>query len=510
MKLWRPGITGKLFLAILATCIVLLISMHWAVRISFERGFIDYIKRGNEQRLTMLGDALSEQYALHGNWKFLRNNDRFIFQLLKSFDRDNDDRFPGGRKANPGGGPDGRADPDRRPGTEGPPPDGPPLGGPPGGPRGPGPDMPPHGWRTLFWVVDQKGRVLVGPREGVPEDGSRRDIVVDGVQVGAVIASPVERLTRNTDINFDRQQKRTSWLIVALSTILAALATFPLARGLLAPVKRLVEGTHRLAAGDFTTRVAVSSSDELGRLAQDFNQLASTLERNQQMRRDLMADISHELRTPLAVLRGELEAIQDGVRKFTPDSVTSLQAEVATLTKLVNDLHQLSMSDEGALAYQKTSVDIITLLEVAAGAFRERFASRGLTIAVSLPENATVFGDADRLMQLFNNLLENSLRYTDSGGRLLISASQEGRRLILDFADSGPGVSDQQLERLCERFYRAEGSRNRASGGSGLGLAICVNIVAAHGGTLRADHSPFGGVSIKVELPLERDISRDV
>lgn len=505
MKLWRPGITGKLFLAILATCIVLLISMHWAVRISFERGFIDYIKRGNEQRLTMLGDALSEQYALHGNWKFLRNNDRFIFQLLKSFDRDNDDRFPGGRKTNAGGTPDGRLD-IGPPDTDGPPPDGPP----PDGPRGPGPDMPPHGWRTLFWVVDQKGRVLVGPRERVPEDGSRRNIVVNGVSVGAVIASPVERLTRNTDINFDRQQKRTSWLIVALSTILAALATFPLARGLLAPVKRLVEGTHRLAAGDFTTRVAVSSSDELGRLAQDFNQLASTLERNQQMRRDLMADISHELRTPLAVLRGELEAIQDGVRKFTPDSVTSLQAEVATLTKLVDDLHQLSMSDEGALAYQKTSVDIITLLEVAAGAFRERFASRGLTISVSLPENATVFGDGDRLMQLFNNLLENSLRYTDSGGRLLISASQTGRRIILDFADSGPGVSDQQLERLCERFYRAEGSRNRASGGSGLGLAICVNIVAAHGGTLRADHSPFGGVSIKVELPLERDTPRDV
>ena len=505
MKLWRPGITGKLFLAILATCIVLLISMHWAVRISFERGFIDYIKRGNEQRLTMLGDALSEQYALHGNWKFLRNNDRFIFQLLKSFDRDNDDRFPGGRKTNAGGTPDGRLD-IGPPDTDGPPPDGPP----PDGPRGPGPDMPPHGWRTLFWVVDQKGRVLVGPRERVPEDGSRRNIVVNGVSVGAVIASPVERLTRNTDINFDRQQKRTSWLIVALSTILAALATFPLARGLLAPVKRLVEGTHRLAAGDFTTRVAVSSSDELGRLAQDFNQLASTLERNQQMRRDLMADISHELRTPLAVLRGELEAIQDGVRKFTPDSVTSLQAEVATLTKLVDDLHQLSMSDEGALAYQKTSVDIITLLEVAAGAFRERFASRGLTIAVSLPENATVFGDGDRLMQLFNNLLENSLRYTDSGGRLLISASQTGRRIILDFADSGPGVSDQQLERLCERFYRAEGSRNRASGGSGLGLAICVNIVAAHGGTLRADHSPFGGVSIKVELPLERAIPREI
>ncbi|EPL6802612.1 two-component system sensor histidine kinase BaeS [Klebsiella aerogenes] len=484
MKLWRPGITGKLFLAIFATCIVLLISMHWAVRISFERGFIDYIKRGNEQRLTMLGDALSEQYEQHGDWKFLRNNDRFIFQLLRTFERDNDERPPGG------------------PGPHGEP-------GPMPGP-GPRPDMPPHGWRTQFWVVDQQGRVLVGPRAPVPQDGTRRNIVVDGVTVGAVIASPVERLTRNTDINFDRQQKRTSWLIVALATLLAALATFPLARGLLAPVKRLVEGTHKLAAGDFSTRVTVTGGDELGRLAQDFNQLASTLERNQQMRRDLMADISHELRTPLAVLRGELEAIQDGVRKFTPDSISSLQAEVGTLTKLVDDLHQLSMSDEGALAYQKESVDLIALLEVAAGAFRERFASRGLTIGVSLPDNAIVFGDRDRLMQLFNNLLENSLRYTDSGGRLQIDAKQNGRMLTLDFADSGPGVSDEQLARLCERFYRTEGSRNRASGGSGLGLAICMNIVAAHSGSLNAGHSPFGGVSIKVELPLEQDLSRDV
>ena len=135
-------------------------------------------------------------------------------------------------------------------------------------------------------------------------------------------------------------------------------ATWParlasLARGLLAPVKRLVEGTHKLAAGDFTTRVSTGSEDELGRLAQDFNQLASTLERNQQMRRDFMADISHELRTPLAVLRGELEAIQDGVRLLTPEFMASLQEEVGMLTKLVNELHQLSMSDEGALAYQK-------------------------------------------------------------------------------------------------------------------------------------------------------------
>lgn len=488
MKLWRPGISGKLFLVILTTCIVLLISMHWAVRISFERGFIDYIKRGNEQRLQLLSDALAEQYAQHGNWRFLRNNDRFIFQILRSFEHDNnEDRQPPGPP-----GPDGEPgrEPDRGPGRGG---------------------MPPHGWRTQFWVVDQNARVLVGPREAVPHDGSRRGIIVNGMEVGAVIASPVERLTRNTDINFDQQQRRTSWLIVGLATLLAALATFPLARGLLAPVRRLVDGTHKLAAGDFSTRVPANSSDELGRLAKDFNQLASTLEKNQQMRRDLMADISHELRTPLAVLRGELEAIQDGVRKFTPESVTSLQAEVATLTKLVDDLHQLSMSDEGALAYQKSAVDIISLVEIAADAFRERLASRGLTLNLALSaESATVFGDPDRLMQLFNNLLENSLRYTDSGGQVLIRTALDVQNIVLEFADSGPGVTDEQLARLCERFYRTEGSRNRASGGSGLGLAICANIVTAHGGKLNVGHSPFGGVSIKVELPLERAISREI
>ncbi|HFM4164834.1 TPA: two-component system sensor histidine kinase BaeS [Escherichia coli] len=441
MKFWRPGITGKLFLAIFATCIVLLISMHWAVRISFERGFIDYIKHGNEQRLQLLSDALGEQYAQHGNWRFLRNNDRFVFQILRSFEHDNSEDKPG-------------------------------------------PGMPPHGWRTQFWVVDQNNKVLVGPRAPIPPDGTRRPILVNGAEVGAVIASPVERLTRNTDINFDKQQRQTSWLIVALATL--------------------------LAAGDFTTRVTPTSEDELGKLAQDFNQLASTLEKNQQMRRDFMADISHELRTPLAVLRGELEAIQDGVRKFTPETVASLQAEVGTLTKLVDDLHQLSMSDEGALAYQKAPVDLIPLLEVAGGAFRERFASRGLKLQFSLPDSITVFGDRDRLMQLFNNLLENSLRYTDSGGSLKISAGQHDKTVRLTFADSAPGVSDDQLQKLFERFYRTEGSRNRASGGSGLGLAICLNIVEAHNGRIIAAHSPFGGVSITVELPLERDLQREV
>ncbi|AGP45570.1 Signal transduction histidine-protein kinase BaeS [Serratia plymuthica] len=450
----RIGITGKLFLAIFATCMLVLITMHWGVRVSFERGFIGYIKHSNEQRINMLSEALEEQYSHHGNWVFLRNNDQVIYQIMRSFEQNSDSSH----------------------------------------------NLPPKGWRTQFWVVDNQFNRLVGHSGPVPKEGPRHPIRYNNEIVGWVITTPVERLTRNTDINFDQQQKRTSWMIVALSTLLAAAVTWLMSRGLLAPVKRLVAGTHRLAAGDFSTRVTVDSQDELGRLAQDFNQLATSLEKNEQMRRAFMADVSHELRTPLAVLRGELEALQDGVRQPTPASLSSLQAEVTTLTKLVDDLHQLSLSDLGALAYRKSAVDCVHLLQIAVATFRERFRAKGLEIVTLLPEQASLFGDPDRLNQLFNNLLENSLRYTDAGGKLELGAEQLPGRLRLYWQDSGPGVTDEQLARIFERFYRTEGSRNRASGGSGLGLSICQNIVEAHNGQIFAAHSPLGGVRITVEF----------
>ncbi|WP_421506682.1 two-component system sensor histidine kinase BaeS [Erwinia rhapontici] len=452
----RIGITAKLFAAIFSTCMLVLITMHWGVRLSFEHGFIDYIKRGNEQRLTLLSDALADQYEQHGNWDFLRNNNKLVFNILRSLEQNPD--------ANN--------------------------------------QLPPHGWRTQFWIIDQQYHVMIGPRAPVPQEGSRRSITTsNGKVVGWVIGSPSERLTRSADINFDRQQNRTSWMIVGLTMLLAAAVTWLLSRGLLAPVKRLVEGTHHLAAGNFTSRVQASSRDELGRLAQDFNRLANTLEKNEKMRRAFMADISHELRTPLAILRGELEAIQDGVRKLTPESIVSLQGEVATLTKLVDDVHQLSLSDEGALAYRKSQTDIVPLLELVSGNFRHRFEQHPLNLTLTLPDQAPQFGDPDRLMQLFTNLMENSLRYTDPGGSLHITLQQRANANVLHFDDSAPGISDEQRTQIFERFFRAEGSRNRASGGSGLGLAICHNIVEAHDGTIVAEHSDAGGVRITVHLP---------
>ncbi|MEC5343207.1 two-component system sensor histidine kinase BaeS [Brenneria populi] len=452
----RFGITAKLFLAIFATCMLVLITMHWGVRISFERGFIDYIKRGNEQRVTQLRDTLAEQYQHYGDWSFLRNNERLVAKILHSMEQNSED--------------------------------------------GAGNAL--HGWRVRLWVLDADNHILFGPPRTPPAEGIRQAITVRNQTVGWVVAPPAERLTRNADINFDRQQQRISWLIVALSTLLAIFATWLTARGLLAPVKRLVNGIHHLAAGDFSARVTAATHDELGRLAQDFNQLADALERNEQSRRAFMADISHELRTPLAVLRGELEALQDGVRQPNADSLHSLQTEVTTLTKLVDDLHQLSLSDRGALTYRKRTVDIVQLLHIAIAAFNQRYRKKNITLKAALPTRIDTFGDPDRLIQLFNNLLENSLRYTDEDGKLEICAAPRQGRLVIAWQDSAPGVTDEQLTRIFERFYRAESSRNRASGGSGLGLAICNNIVEAHGGRLYAEHSPLGGLLIIIELPL--------
>jgi two-component system sensor histidine kinase BaeS len=214
-----------------------------------------------------------------------------------------------------------------------------------------------------------------------------------------------------------------------------------------------------------------------------------------------MADVSHELRTPLAVLKGELEAIEDGVRPLSQDSVKSLQAEVATLGKLVGDLYDLSLSDVGALSYRKQELDLRESIEAALGAYRERLAVQRIEVeaawgAVPLP----LLADPQRLHQLFSNLMENVIRYTDAGGRLRLSARRDESGIAIDLQDSGPGVPEELLPRLFERLYRLEGSRNRASGGAGLGLAICRNIAEAHGGRIEARRSPLGGLWIALRF----------
>jgi two-component system sensor histidine kinase BaeS len=322
--------------------------------------------------------------------------------------------------------------------------------------------------------------------------------------VGWLSISPPEFLSDQLDVQFQAQQSRTFWLIAVISIATAALMAVLLARHLLAPIRGLTKGARALTAGQFGARAQVTSSDELGQLAADFNILAETLEQNERARRQWVADISHELRTPLAVLRGEIEAIEDGVRPFDASSLKSIHGEVLRLAKLVEDLYELSLSDLGALNYRKEKTDLIEALDAALTAFSHRFAQQEISVTSSLNHDRPilVFADAQRLFQLFSNLLENSLRYTDSGGQLRVRCEETDKLAIMHFQDSAPGVSEEALPKLFERLYRVESSRNRARGGAGLGLAICKNIVAAHGGEITALSSPLGGLWIRIQLPL--------
>jgi two-component system sensor histidine kinase BaeS len=462
----KLGITSKLFSAILATSIIVALAMGAAVRYSFTQGFLGYLNEQETQRIESVLPNLEEAYREHGSWEFVRNQPRVWFMLLRPRRMplpQNDAALP--------------------------------------------PPPPPESELTSLILrislLDQQKQLVIGNPQFGPE-ATLKPIYVDGNMVGWLALVPFKQVSTAAELRFQEQQVKSRWIIGALSIMLAAIVAWLLAKMFLAPLKRIAASTRRLAAGDYETRVPVLSSDELGLLAQDFNHLALALKKNEGLRRDFMADISHELRTPLSVLKGELEAVEDGIRPMTLTTIQSLQAEVATLGKLVNDLYELSLSDVGALTYRKQRVDVLDILRLTAAAFQERFAEKGIHPNLVCDAGKTAFCNADpnRLQQLFNNVLENSVRYTDPNGRLEIACSLGANTVTIDFQDSAPGVPGDMLAHLFDRFYRVENSRNRATGGAGLGLAISRNIAEAHQGAMTAQASPLGGIWISVTLPL--------
>lgn len=476
----RPGITSKLFLTILLSCALVAVAVTAGMRYSFNQGFLGYLNQQELQRIEVLAPNLAQAYQEEGNWDFLRDNPRAWFGLLRGQ----------AHRALPDA-KNGQALSRRHERT---------------GNRPPPPALPESdltGLQLRISLLDREKQRVVGNLHS-RSDAIIRPVMVDGVTVGWLALVPFQQVSTGAALRFQEQQRKTSWIAAGLALMLAALLAWLLARMILAPLKRVAASTHRLAQGDYQARVAVNSSDELGQLSENFNQLARTLERNEQLRRDFMADVSHELRTPLAVLKGEIEAMEDGVRPLSVAGMHSLQTEVNTLGKLIDDLYELSLSDAGALSYRFQRINLPALLEEVQHMYAERFADAGLDLSTTLATQPPVFvqADPDRLRQLFSNLLENTLRYTQAPGALRIHGSQAGGRLVLDFEDSAPGVETAVLSRLFERFYRVEHSRSRTTGGAGLGLAICRNIVEAHQGVIRASASPLGGISIQLELPV--------
>jgi two-component system sensor histidine kinase BaeS len=511
----RPGLTAKLFLAMLAVALFAVLAMGVASRRSFNQGFLGYLTEQETERMQSVAASLGEAYRQHGSWDFLRNNPRAWMGVMRQghfagmpAPRNLAELGPPNQP--PPDAPEGQPPPDRSPPGQPNPNDHPPHDRPeppPGMERMHAPSSVSEltGTDFRFALLDAQNQILFGnPSAVTAAHALKQAIVVNGRTVGWLTMLPLRDVTETGDRRFQQQQYMGGWIIGIQALLLAALLAVWLARTLLTPVHRIAKATHALARGDYAMRVETRSRDELGQLARDFNRLADVLEKNERTRRQFVADISHELRTPLAIIRGELEALEDGVRRFDQEAIASLQGEVRLLSKLIDDLYQLSLADVGNMIYRKVEVNLCKLLESTVDSFRDRFRRAQIDLQLSLPSSPVrVSADEGRLQQLFANLVENSARYTEAGGVLRISCRVMADSAVVDLMDSAPGVEPDKLPHLFERFYRTEGSRNRASGGAGLGLAISRAIVEAHGGSIDAHPSPLGGLWLTVRLPLE-------
>lgn len=500
----------KLLLAIFLGMLVTLGAMMASVQWSFNQGFGEYLRKVEEKRMDALARLLEQEYGLHGGWDFLLGDQRAWFELLRRIEAPDSETA----QAIPDANPQAEPPPDPFPQWE-PPPEPPFLAD----PAMPFPAPPPRGHHHFGGpprhgilrhghprLLDSAKAQIAGPPE-TPEPGAQeilRPLTVDGHAVGWLGFTPHHQVADRLQAAFIEQYAQGNIVIASLALGVSFLVSLALARQFLLPIRRLAAGADDLVAGRYDVRIPVTSQDELGRLAEDFNRLARTLERNEQARRQWVADTSHELRTPLAVLRSEVEALLDGVREPSPERLRSLHAEIMGLGKLVDDLNELSIHDLGALDYRMAPLDLAPLVAEMAEGFRPRFEAKavGLRLTPESPPALPIAGDAGRLRQVFMNLLENSLRYTDAGGVCEIGLAVEGASAVIVVEDSAPGVPAAAMPRLFERFFRLDKSRSRDLGGAGLGLAICQGIAAAHGGGLAAGASRLGGLRMRVALPL--------
>lgn len=477
----KMTIFSKLLLTMLTTTLVVILFMMFFMNWSFRTGFADYQYRNDLERAHRLVERLAEVWEEQGNWNSLRSDRRNWSLLLAEI---GEGRFArrADRLLN-----DAHHTRSRQENNQPPPP------------------PPNQSLAGRLRLLTKNGEVLIGTPILRPEDKSTRlEITVNQQTVGWLQIIQRTLITDQIAETFRRQQAHNAYLIALFAVGLSVLMALLAARQFVRPVKRLMQGAKTLSEGHYSTQISVSSSDELGDLAQRFNQLAESLQRHQEQRAQWIADISHELRTPLAVLRSEIEALQDGIRSPTPERIRSLHAEVLSLSKLVDDLHQLSMSDAGELDRSDLTVlDVNEVLQDLIQSSSVRLASKGLNLEARLqPQPLVIRADYKSLRQVFGNLLENSYRYTDTPGRVVVGSQQKGRNAVLIVQDSSPGVPDAALPRLFDRLFRVDKSRSRALGGSGLGLSICKNIVEGLGGQIYAQHSPLGGLAVYVEFPL--------
>ena len=359
-------------------------------------------------------------------------------------------------------------------------------------------------------LVDPEGDVVY-PTEGTLPD---RRLSEEELQRGQAIVLPngetwtlVPYRTNPQLVQLEQRflwtTRRSLWLAGLAAVVVAILLSIFLLRQMTRPLRRLDAATRRIAKGEFSERVGIQTSDEIGRLARSFNEMAESLEQAEQTKRQMIADVSHELRTPLAAVRGALEALRDGLIKPTPETLASLHDKILLTTRLVRDLRQLTLADDGRLSIQVAPCKIEEIVDTIVETIGVQLEDSGVRLERRIPAGLpTIVVDRQRIEQVFLNLLANAIRHTPAGGSISISAAERSEGIEVGICDSGPGLTEADLAHVFDRFYRADDAR-ASDGGAGLGLSIAKALIDAHGGRIWAENGLSGGACFRVVLPTE-------
>lgn len=438
-------LSNAVFIAIFATALISIISLLLFQQVRFTYAFNEYISKSRTERIEKLHVRLTEGYAENGNWDFLADQRDILnsVQLNKLAVR--------------------------------------------------------LGFLNGIALLNANSTVLIGEYD---PSMALTPIYHKNEEVGFLAAKDNSDVKAALDNHFVKQQAKSLFVTTIFTLLIALLAAYFFSRKLTRPISEIAGVLNRLRKGDLSVRSQYQHGNELGRLSSDVNFLANTFEQNRDSRKSWIADISHELRTPITIMLGELECLEDGLTPFDNDAVASLKEEVSGLNKLVADLHQLTLADQGELRIECQPNNISEMVNSCLQKYLPIFKGHEITVTNKLPTFLMANVDKDRLQQVLTNLLENCARYTDKAGDVRISASQDNDFITLVIENTAPEMSEQSLSKLFDRLYRVDESRNKFSGGSGLGLAICAAIIEAHGGKISAAHSSLSGLAVSMILPV--------
>ncbi|GAA60449.1 two-component system, OmpR family, sensor histidine kinase BaeS [Pseudoalteromonas sp. BSi20652] len=451
---------------------------------SIGQGVIDFVNAKEVKALEPLVVQLAKQYEKNPSWERVVGDGENFRKLVES-QLENSQFLP-----RPPKGPGPRGGTMRRP-----PPDHIRLGG---------ERRPPSENIAHYALLDENKLRVVGKYLS-DLNYITTPITVSDKIVGYLAVSKRDSLVDGYELDFLQQQTNYLWVIALAAVVLTLLVTFLLSRHLVSPVKQIANGMHRLTQGNYETKLTLERKDELGQLSEDFNILAFTLAKDEQVRKRWLANISHELRTPMSILLGELEAMLLGIREPNAKNINSANDEALHLKRLIDDLHMLNSAELGGMHYTMQPTDMALLFNTIEQKYQVILEQHNIKIyLLNSAKHITVQADKTRLLQLLDNILMNAVHYAQCSTISLTANNicikgQTYLELIIE--DNGVGVEQSHLSHLFEYLYRVDSSRNRQEGGSGLGLSICQHIVKGHNGEIAAEKATLGGLAIIIRLP---------